>query len=402
MEELKNQPARCQSCIIVDSECRILVAYFGVRSALNTNRHMPKKSRAEDFFDRAKPISKLYENATRDDMGPAAIYDGLPESMCTQQYQMTQHMAAWNQPPFSPRDVRHVDSPEDDGAEDDKPDPRLVRLPHHPKSVLPYPKPILEGRPYKTSPHDWKPPKEVGFIWERSGAYHHCHAWKQQGTKVNDVIGPSADMTGSSEHVSAVKEFFVWTTEATIFVAEIFKELFPAEYETYAKDFAHGAWIREDPGPFLCHVTVYKLQVFLHRDGLDGGPTVTFPTGYFKGGAMIFTDVRAKYSAGHICFAMAHHLYHAVEKWEAIPCPPEVAQRRITPGRISTVHFMHLKTLQTLEDKSKDWLIQTNGGVNSVIPQPLNPNKAAAKKVGRVRKKEREAEQQARKKARTK
>ncbi|KAJ7738571.1 hypothetical protein B0H16DRAFT_91964 [Mycena metata] len=399
MEELKKQPARCQSCVVVDCNGRILVAYLGLRSESNTQHNPPRglqPFRATDLLRRAKPISELYENATRKDMSsPDQYYDGLPEDMCKRQYEATQRMAAYNQPSLSRRDVRHID-----GAEDDGPDPRLVRLPHHPGLVLSDYRPadeigtrartVLEGRSRsKVYPDDWQPPKEVGVIWERTGVYHHCHA-----CNVEDVISPSKNMTGSGIHAGGVRQFFLSTKEVTIFIAEIFKQLFPQEYKTYAGDFESGIWIPEDRGPFLCHATVYKLQVHLRREELDVGPTISFPTGYFKGGAIIFTDLRAKfeYSAGHICFSMTHHLYHAVEKWEAIPCPPEVAQRRITPGRISTVHFMHLNTLQELKDKPRDWLVRTNGGVNSVIHQPPNPKQAARM----VKRKEREADQKER------
>jgi hypothetical protein len=64
---------------------------------------------------------------------------------------------------------------------------------------------------------------------------------------------------------------------------------------------------------------------------------------------------------------MGGDLYHSVEAWEAIPCPPDVANARITPGRISTVFFCPEKTARALEDKPPGWASQRGGGF---LPNP--------------------------------
>lgn len=64
---------------------------------------------------------------------------------------------------------------------------------------------------------------------------------------------------------------------------------------------------------------------------------------------------------------MGGDLYHSVEAWEAIPCPPDVTNARITPGRISTVFFCPEKTARALEDKPPGWASQRGGGF---LPNP--------------------------------
>lgn len=60
---------------------------------------------------------------------------------------------------------------------------------------------------------------------------------------------------------------------------------------------------------------------------------------------------------------MSADLYHGVDAWEPAPIPPEVAAKRITPGRISVVFFCPEKTARTLEGKPKNWNRDTAGGI---------------------------------------
>ncbi|KAJ7170434.1 hypothetical protein C8R43DRAFT_832950, partial [Mycena crocata] len=161
--------------------------------------------------------------------------------------------------------------------------------------------------------------------------------------------------------------YFTMTREAAVFVAERFKAIFPTFYQEYKADFEAGRWlheIREDPGPFLGRAIVYKLQILVHRDHLDHGPSVTFPAGYFSGGAMYFPDLDAKfaYRPGDLCISLSADLYHAVEPWSPIPCPPDVSKGQITPGRVATVFFHPDKSSLTLHGKRPDWATETAGG----------------------------------------
>jgi hypothetical protein len=60
---------------------------------------------------------------------------------------------------------------------------------------------------------------------------------------------------------------------------------------------------------------------------------------------------------------MSADLYHAVDRWEAAPVPSELAAKRITPGRVSTVFFCPEKTAQTLAGKPANWNRDTAGGI---------------------------------------
>ncbi|KAJ6622388.1 hypothetical protein B0H10DRAFT_1678518, partial [Mycena sp. CBHHK59/15] len=168
--------------------------------------------------------------------------------------------------------------------------------------------------------------------------------------------------SGRATQVNAV--YFTITGELAIIVAACFKVLFPKYYDQYKEDFDRGVWDRTDPGPFLGRAVVFKLQVYVHQDGLDRGPTVSIPAGYYVGGAMHFPDLRAVYGhgPGDICFSMSADLYHAIDAWEPSPIPPEVAAQHITPGRISAVFFCPEKTARTLEGKPKNWNRDTAGG----------------------------------------
>ena len=92
----------------------------------------------------------------------------------------------------------------------------------------------------------------------------------------------------------AVRAYFRATRKVARMLAEMFKAIFPEEYERYKKAFDAGVWIREDPGPWAARAIVYKLDVSLHFDGLDGGPTATFPVGQYTGGAMELPQLNAK------------------------------------------------------------------------------------------------------------
>lgn len=77
------------------------------------------------------------------------------------------------------------------------------------------------------------------------------------------------------------------------------KSVWPDYFTAYAKAFAAGHWFEEDPGPFLGRVLIYKLQVHLHLDPNDAGPTACFPVGTWKkdgeGGCLLVPQLGAKF-----------------------------------------------------------------------------------------------------------
>ncbi|KAJ7208450.1 hypothetical protein C8J57DRAFT_1484478 [Mycena rebaudengoi] len=174
---------------------------------------------------------------------------------------------------------------------------------------------------------------------ERAGVVHMVHAWHQLGTCQDDLIGLSGEMLEGGTKPQATNHiYFKVTEEATIHVAQAFKAIFPQYYEHYEAAFKAGVWYTEDRGPFLAWAVVYKLLVYMHMDGLDNGPTLTCPAGFFKGGEMYYPDIdvvyqQVQYKSGDMCLSMSATLYHAVGKWTPTPVPQELATKRIMSRR---------------------------------------------------------------------
>jgi hypothetical protein len=105
---------------------------------------------------------------------------------------------------------------------------------------------------------------------------------------------PSADMVRSAKGAMAVKTYYRATQKVCAQLAAMFKAAFPEYYVKYSKAFEAGVWIKEDKGPWIGRVIVWKLQVSLHRDGLDEGPALCFPCGSYEGGELCLPDLEAK------------------------------------------------------------------------------------------------------------
>jgi hypothetical protein len=76
----------------------------------------------------------------------------------------------------------------------------------------------------------------------------------------------------------------------------MFEELYPDTYHQFRQAFDAGVWIEEDPGPWLGRAIVYKLQVSLHTDKHDIGPTASFGCGSYTGGEMLVPQLGAKFA----------------------------------------------------------------------------------------------------------
>ncbi|EDR13486.1 uncharacterized protein LACBIDRAFT_322457 [Laccaria bicolor S238N-H82] len=61
-------------------------------------------------------------------------------------------------------------------------------------------------------------------------------------------------------------------------MGECFKVAFPNYYSQYKAAFAAGAWMTEDPGPWLGRAMVWKFPVETHVDSLDDGTSLLSPT----------------------------------------------------------------------------------------------------------------------------
>jgi hypothetical protein len=92
----------------------------------------------------------------------------------------------------------------------------------------------------------------------------------------------------------AVKYYFMATWEVAEILKAYFKIAFPEEYLRYQDAFEAGIWEKEDTGPWLGRVIVYKLQVGPHQDRYDGGPTAIFNVGQYSGGDLYLPDLGLK------------------------------------------------------------------------------------------------------------
>ena len=92
----------------------------------------------------------------------------------------------------------------------------------------------------------------------------------------------------------AAKVYYRATQRLAAQLAGLFKAAFPLYYKKYRKAFAAGVWFKEDTGPWIGRAIVWKLQVGVHRDGLDEGPAACFPCGYYRGGELCLPDLDAK------------------------------------------------------------------------------------------------------------
>lgn len=134
-------------------------------------------------------------------------------------------------------------------------------------------------------------PKEPQ-IFERVGVTHLVHGWETQGHKGNFTV--STDFARNMTGAMAVRYYFKATPSMARRLAAMFEVAFPEYYKKYCQAFEAGIWETQDPGPWLGRAIVWKMQVLMHRDGLDHGPAATFPMGYFLGGKMYFPDLGLK------------------------------------------------------------------------------------------------------------
>lgn len=107
---------------------------------------------------------------------------------------------------------------------------------------------------------------------------------------------PSKDMLKSCTSAMAWQGFFASTTDITHEVGIRFKYFSKTWYHNYRQAFQAGRFFDEetDPGPFLGRALVWKVQVEPHVDTKDKGPSAMFNSGYYKGGALYYPDLKLK------------------------------------------------------------------------------------------------------------
>lgn len=105
----------------------------------------------------------------------------------------------------------------------------------------------------------------------------------------------SSDTNRGTFALVTVDWYFTKSKLIARILAHMFKVLWPDIYETYRQAFDAGVWFMGDPGPWLGRAIVYKLQVHVHFDGQEAGPTASFPVGQWEGGHMEVPDLGSRF-----------------------------------------------------------------------------------------------------------
>lgn len=193
----------------------------------------------------------------------------------------------------------------------------------------------------------------------------------------------------SSQTLACLPAFYTATRRVSRLIGYMLKSVWPKYHEDYEKAFAAGRFIDEDSGPYIGRAIVYKLQVNLHVDKHDAGPTACFPMGTWTknsgGGELLVPQLGAKfkyvlvapavrsfcspvlhfrYDVGHVAIFFASRLLHKVATWKPAVGNPSDA---VTPGRIGNVFFFPTASLNVLKDKDPGWGKKTAFGAWSFM-----------------------------------
>ncbi|KAJ3526864.1 hypothetical protein NMY22_g10000 [Coprinellus aureogranulatus] len=200
--------------------------------------------------------------------------------------------------------------------------------------------------------------KDVAY--ERCGVHHFVHGWPMKG-HTEGALYPSRDMARSSLGHLATCNYYLASRPTILEVNDRFKLAFPKYHAKYKEAFDAGVVNLFDDGPFLGRTLVWKMQVRVHRDGLDQGPAAIFPCGYYTGGYLYIPDLKLKlaYRPRDLAIFLAGHLYHALDEWKPSAAP---AKKGVTPGRASTVLFFPASSYKKLKGKPKYWSVMTMAG----------------------------------------
>lgn len=151
---------------------------------------------------------------------------------------------------------------------------------------------------------------------EHCGVHHLVHGWTPTGhahevlhfcfplnvIQLKPLKGQlylSGSFRKTSTALTAFPPFYKTTARISFVLGCMLHSVWPDHYVRYNQAFSAGRWFSEDPGPFLGRAIVYKLQVDLHHDRHDAGPTACFPVGTWDkskgGGSLIVPQLGAKF-----------------------------------------------------------------------------------------------------------
>lgn len=159
-------------------------------------------------------------------------------------------------------------------------------------------------------------------VKETSSVMHLYHAWHQKGNVDCNVVRrsyvrhfrpsliplliqpymtPSKDSHGTTcKHGQAVVAWYELTAEARECARELFRAIVgDSVFAEYEQVFRAGQFhLADKVGPFLGNVIVWKCQVDVHRDGLDGEGDFCMVTnvGAYEGSAeLLLPDLKTKF-----------------------------------------------------------------------------------------------------------
>ncbi|KAM5540623.1 hypothetical protein V8D89_005654 [Ganoderma adspersum] len=257
--ELQSTPIIPFSGKYWDPNGKLIVAYFAARL------EQPEIYHQQEVSKEPLPLEDQYKGCTEEDyiaaqkQGVKIHHDGIPASYLQEYWANIQWLSVALRPHLPTKDIRHGADPE-----------------------------ALET--YVVCYID----KTGEEVKECAGVHHLVHAWTEQGHE-NGPLCVSSRMLFNSSAAVAVQKYFIVTRLLAIFLGELFRNIFSEEYEQYKPAFEAGVWYTEDPGLWIGRAIVYKLDVQMHYDMYNGGPTATFSVGLFEGGCMELPTLRARF-----------------------------------------------------------------------------------------------------------
>ncbi|KAJ7807987.1 hypothetical protein B0H14DRAFT_3482801 [Mycena olivaceomarginata] len=139
------------------------------------------------------------------------VHDGVPLDVCWRTHEASQVITGVHQPKLNARDIHHKEPGDPSGI-----DPRVI--------AYETPRTFYEGRKQKLGGR--KKGERPG-----KGSRTAKMSWHQQGTSVNDIIGPSKDMQPNTGRKMGTNiNYFQATKELATFISEAFHLIFPSYY----------------------------------------------------------------------------------------------------------------------------------------------------------------------------
>jgi hypothetical protein len=216
---------------------------------------------------------------------------------------------------------------------------------------------------------DWKRTTEARWYYEPCGVKHLDRLWPEQGKENSEtsVMCRSSDLYSNSVTNTTSSERFIH--EVNLYVQELLLPrvlaTFPYEYEhTYRPIYRTAALDEEEErraGFHTGHVIVHNQPVHQHMDGGDSGFCITFCTGSFDGGYVVFPDLNLVflYRPGDILIFRSRALYHGVTTWTP---RGNIDDLGVIPGRTAHVLYTKSATVNFAKHRGSGWAHMTGVG----------------------------------------